>query len=56
MATPKHSKHFLLENHLRIVALATDLQTVSFNSVKESLQHSSTTKLLLLLVLNKRSI
>jgi len=52
-ATPEHSEH-LLENYIRIVALAPDLRRVPFHGVTESLHHSSTIDLLSLLILVKR--
>ncbi len=55
VATPKHSETLLLENYVRIVALAPDLQKVSFHSAIEFLSHSSTIKLLLLLIFMKGS-
>jgi hypothetical protein len=55
MATSKHSKSLLLENYGRNVALAPDLQKVSFNSAIEFLSHSSANKLLLFLILIKGS-
>jgi hypothetical protein len=50
VATPGHSEPLLLLYHLRIVVLAPDLQRVSFYSVIKFLYHSSTIKLLLLLI------
>ena len=57
VATPKHSQTFLLENYVRIVAFAPDLQKVSFYSTIELLtcSHSSTLQLLLLLIFMKGS-
>ncbi len=46
VATPKHPAPLLLENHVRIVALRPDLQRVSFYSVTDFLNHSSTTELI----------
>jgi hypothetical protein len=42
VATPRHPKLLLLENHVRIIALTPDLQRVSFYSVIGFLYHSST--------------
>ena len=53
VATPGHPKPLPLPNHLRIVALAPDLERVSIYSVIKFLYHSSTIKLLLLLILIK---
>jgi hypothetical protein len=53
VATPKHFGPLPLENYVRIVALAPDLRKVSFYSVIEFLYHSSTIKLLSLLILIK---
>jgi hypothetical protein len=50
-----HPEPFLLENHVRIVALMPDLQRVSFYSVTDVLHHSSTTELILSLILIKGS-
>jgi len=55
MATSKHSESLPLENYVCIVALAPDLQKVSFYSETEFLNHSSTNKLLLFLILIKGS-
>jgi hypothetical protein len=55
VATLRHSETLPLENHIRIVALTSDLQRVSFYSVINILYHSSTTELLLSLILIKRS-
>jgi hypothetical protein len=46
MATPGHPEPLLLENHVRIIALTPDLQSVSFYSVIDFLHHSSTTELI----------
>jgi hypothetical protein len=55
MATPRHPKSLLLENHVRIVTLTSDLQRVSFYNITDFLYYSSTTKLLLFLILIKGS-
>jgi hypothetical protein len=49
VAIPGHLESPLLENHVRIIALAPDLQRVSFDGVTDLLYHSSTTELLLLI-------
>ncbi len=53
VAIPEHSEPLLLENCVRIVALAPDLRTVPIYSTIEFLYHSSTTELLSLLILIK---
>jgi hypothetical protein len=53
MATPEYSEPLLLENYIRIVALAPDLQKVSVDSATEFLYHSSTIELLSLLTLTR---
>jgi len=55
VATYKHSKLLLLENYVRIVALAPDLRKVHLYSATEFLYYNSTIELLLLLMLIKRS-
>jgi hypothetical protein len=55
VATPKNSEPLPLENYVRTVALAPDLQKVTLYSVMELLSHSSTIELLLLLILIKGS-
>jgi hypothetical protein len=54
IATTEHSKPILLENCVRIVAIAPDLWTVSIYNAIEFLYRSSTIKLLSLLILMKR--
>ena len=53
VATPGHPEPLPLPNHLRTVALAPDLEKVSIYNVIKFLHHSSTIKLLLLLILIK---
>jgi hypothetical protein len=53
VATSRHSNTLPLPNHLRIVALPSDLERVSIYSIIKFLYHSSTIKLLLLLILIK---
>jgi hypothetical protein len=53
VATPGYPKPLPLENHVRIVALAPDLQRVSFYSVTNFLHHNSTTELIPSLILYK---
>ena len=53
VATPRHPNTLPLPNHLRIVALPPDLEMVSIYSIIKFLYHSSTIKLLLLLILIK---
>ena len=53
VATPRHPNTLLLLNHLRIVALPPNLERVSIYSIIKFLYHSSTIKLLLLLILIK---
>ena len=55
IATAKHSEVLLLENYVRIVALAPDLRKVHLYSATEFLYYNSTIELLLLLMLIKRS-
>jgi len=55
IATLRHPKPLLLENHVYIIALTPDSQRVSFYGVIDFLYHSSTTKLLLSLILLKGS-
>jgi hypothetical protein len=55
LATPGYFKPLLLENHLYIVALTSDLQRVSFCKIKEFLYYSSTTELILSPILYKGS-
>jgi hypothetical protein len=55
VATPGHPKPLPLENHVRIIALTPDLQRVSFYSIIDFLNHSSTIKLIPSLILIKES-
>jgi len=55
VATPRHTKPLLLENHVHIVALTPDLQRVSFYSVIDFLYYSSTTELILSRILIRGS-
>jgi hypothetical protein len=55
VATPRHLKPLLLENHVCIIALTLDLQRVSFYSITDFLHYSSTTKLIPSLILIKKS-
>jgi hypothetical protein len=55
IATPRHLKPLLLENHTYIVALTPNLQRVSFYNIIEFLYYSSTTELILSLILIKGS-
>jgi len=55
VATPRYFEFFLLENHGYIIALTSNLQRVSFYSIIDFLYHSFITKLLLFLILVKRS-
>jgi hypothetical protein len=55
VATPRHLEPLPLENHVRIVALTSDLQRVSFYSVTEFLHQGSTTELIPSLILIKGS-
>ena len=55
VATSEHSELLPSENYVRIVALAPDLQKVSFYSIIEFLNRSSTIELLSLLILIKVS-
>jgi hypothetical protein len=56
VAIVEHSKPLPLENYVRIVALAPDLQTIPLCGATEFLHHSSTTELLSLLILIKSPI
>ena len=51
IATPKHLELLLLKNYIYIIALASDLQRVSFRGVIEFPYYNSTIKLLPLLIL-----
>ena len=53
MATPGRPEPLPLKNHVRIIALTLDLQSVSFYSVIDFLHHSSTTELIPSLILIK---
>jgi hypothetical protein len=55
VATPGHPKPLPLENHVRIIALTPDLQSVSFYSIIDFLYYSSTIELILSLILIKES-
>jgi hypothetical protein len=46
VATPGHPEPLPLKNHIRIIALTPDLQSVSYYSVIDFLHHSSTTELI----------
>jgi hypothetical protein len=46
VATPGHPEPFSLKNHVRIIALMPDLQSVSFYSVIDFLHHSFTSELI----------
>jgi hypothetical protein len=47
IATLKHLKPFLLENHIRIIAFMLDLQRVSFYSIIDFFYYNFITKLIL---------
>ena len=51
VATPEHSRPLLLENYIYDIALAPNLQVVSFYYIRELSNYSSTNKFLLLLLL-----
>jgi hypothetical protein len=56
MATFEHFKAFKLKNYICIIALATNLQAVFFCKIREITLHSSTIKLISLLIFIKDSI
>ena len=53
VATPRHPKPLLLENHIYIVTLTPDLQRVSFYSITDFLYYNSITELISFLILYK---
>jgi hypothetical protein len=53
MVIPEHIKPFPREIYVYIVALTPDLRAASFHDARELFYHSSTVKLLLLLILLK---
>jgi hypothetical protein len=53
MATPRHPKPLLLENHVCIIAFTPNLQRIFFYSIIDFLYYSFTTKLILSLILIK---
>jgi hypothetical protein len=55
VATLRHPKPFLLENHIHIIAFTPNLQRVFFYSVIDFLYHSFTAELILSLILINRS-
>jgi hypothetical protein len=55
VAISEHPEPFLLENHVRIIALTPDIQKVSFYSIINLFYYSSTTKRLLSLIVVKES-
>jgi hypothetical protein len=54
VTTSRRPESILLENHIHIVALTPDLQSVAFYSIIDFFYHSSTTKPILSLILYKR--
>ena len=50
VATPEHSGPLSPENYIRVVTLAPDLRAASFRDAREFFNHSSTIKLLSLLI------
>jgi hypothetical protein len=55
VATPGHSKPFLLENHGRIIDLTPDIQRVSIYNIIDFLYYSSIIKRIVSLILMKGS-